>query len=445
MRLSMKRSIVLCLLLLPLWVAAQKTYTVGSVPNTRLESNNIHVSDPDDILDPEYEALINQALCGIREQSDVFVVCLNSIGSADVTRFSVDLFNTWGIGDAKKDNGLLMLLVMDVKKFRFEVGYGVEPVMTDLVCRSITENTVFPYFRKGLYAEGIYAGVGDVVDMFGGAMPNDSTLTDAQRSNLLAVGGQNKVHDDRSFIRIIWEDWFLNGDGQISGYGILYIIISIALVFFLIKDWRKKMKTTMLTQAAVDKVNKGIKEDIGIAGCLGCGFPVLWLLLPLFFLTRPILRRQRKKCVCGHKMRRLSEAEEDTYLNEEQRFEEDLKVRDYDVWLCEDCGRTAIFYYDMGNAKFYQTCPICNCLAAKKIRTETLVRATYDYGGTIQRTYLCKHCKHEFSKRESTPKLTRPTIVVGGGPLGGGGFGGGFSGGSFGGGHSGGGGYTGSW
>ena len=441
----MKKATMIVLLLLPFWLAAQTVYTVQSVPNTRLESNSIHVSDPDDIVDSEYESLINRALCGIKEQADVFVVCLNSIGEANVERFSADLFNTWGIGDSRKDNGLLMLLVLDSHAFRFEVGYGIEEVMTDLVCRGITENTVFPYFRKDLYAEGIYAGVRDVVDLFGGAMPNDSTLTEAQRNNLLAVGGgsgSGYKNDDRGILQIIWEDWFLNKDGQISLYGILYIIISIALAFFLLKDWRKKLKTATPTQAILDRTNKGLKEDIGIAGCLGCGFPVLWLLLPLFWLTKPILRRQQKKCVCGHGMRRLSEAEEDAYLNEEQRFEEDLKVRDYDVWLCEDCGRTTILYYDMGNAKYYQTCPICQCKAAKKIKTETLVRATYDYGGTIQKTYLCKHCKHEFVKRESTPRLTRPTVVVGSG----GSFGGGsFCGGSFGGGHSGGGGYTGRW
>lgn len=441
----MRKGIMICLLLLPLWLAAQTVYTVGSVPNTRLQGNSIHISDPDNILDPEYESLINQALCGIQEQADVFVVCVNSIGEADVVKFSTDLFNNWGIGNSKRNNGLLMLLVTDIHKFRFEVGYGIEEVMTDLVCRNITENTIIPYFRKGFYAEGIYAGVRDVVDMFGGAMPNDSTLTEAQRSNLYSLAGYSdsgSEYDDRGLLRIIWEEWFLNESGTISFFGIIYIIVSIGLIVFLYKDWRKKLKLKNQTQADINKTDKGIKDDISLAGCLGCGFPVLWFLLPLFLLTRPILRRQRKKCVCGNKMHRLSEAEEDTYLNEEQQFEEDLKVRDYDVWLCDKCGRTSIFYYDLHKAKYYEDCPHCKYKAGKKIKTETLVRATYDHGGTIQNTYLCKHCKHEFKKRENTPMLTHSTPVVGGGSFGGGG---GFSGGSFGGGHSGGGGYTGSW
>lgn len=444
----MKKVVLFCLLLLPLWLAAQAFYTVGSVPNTRLQGDDIHISDPDGILNPEYELLINQALCGIQEQADVFVVCLNSIGDADVVDFGNELFATWGIGDAEQNNGLLMLLVMDIRKFRFEVGYGLESVMTDLACRGITENTVIPYFKKGLYAEGIYAGVRDVVAVFGGRMPNDSTLTEAQRNNLSSLIGHEDNYSanggpDASQTN---KDLFAKENGKMGLYLILYILVSIVLVVCLFMRWRKKLKVKNQTQAAVDKTNKSLKDDISLVGCLGCGFPVLWLLLPLFWLTRPLLRRQRKNCVCGHKMHRLSEAEEDKYLNEEQQFEEDLKVRDYDVWLCDACGRTSVFYYDLLNAKHYVECPLCSYQAGKKIKTETLVRATYQHGGTIQKTYLCKHCKHEFKKEERTPKLTQSPPVAGGSSSGRSSFGGGgFSGGSFGGGRSGGGGFTGSW
>lgn len=441
----MKRYMTICLLLLPFWVAAQTVYTVEMVPNTRLESNAIHVSDPDNILDPEYESLINEALCGIQEQADVFVVCLNSIEAASVESFSADLFNTWGIGDAKLNNGLLMLLVTDIHKFRFEVGYGIEEVMTDYVCRDITENTVIPYFKKNLYPEGIYAGVCDVVDVFGGVMPSDSTLTDVQRSNLSSVYSRSEneyEYDDRGVSQIIWEDFLHDGEGHINPLSWIYVLISIGLVVIMVVVWAKLFKKKNSTQEEVDKTNKEIKDSLGVTGCLGCFFPALWLVMPLFLVARPILRRQQKKCVCGHAMHRLSEKEEDAYLNEKQCFEEDIKVRDYDVWLCDKCGRTAIYYYDLGNAKRYEICPHCKYKAGKKIKTETLVSATYDHGGTIQKTYLCKHCKHEFKKRESTPKLTHSSSSS---SSGGGSWGGGHSGGSFGGGHSGGGGYTGSW
>ena len=53
------------------------------MPNTRLESNDIHVSDPDGYLSDSAEMNINTALCAIRDQADVFVVTLTSIGEAE--------------------------------------------------------------------------------------------------------------------------------------------------------------------------------------------------------------------------------------------------------------------------------------------------------------------------------------------------------------------------
>ena len=79
---------------------SQTIWTVSSVPNTRLQSNDIHVSDPDGYLSDSVEMQINTALCAIRDKADVFVVTLNSIGSSDPKHFATALFNEWGIGDA---------------------------------------------------------------------------------------------------------------------------------------------------------------------------------------------------------------------------------------------------------------------------------------------------------------------------------------------------------
>ena len=79
----------------------QKAWTVRTVPNTRLESNDIHVSDPDGFLSDSAEMNINTALCAIRDKADVFVVTLASIGDAEPRPFATELFNYWGIGDAE--------------------------------------------------------------------------------------------------------------------------------------------------------------------------------------------------------------------------------------------------------------------------------------------------------------------------------------------------------
>ena len=150
---------------------AQGTWTVQTVPNTRLQSNDIHVSDPDGYLSDSIEMSINTALCAIRDTADVFVVTLTSIGDADPKHFATELFNYWGIGDAVKDNGVLLLFVEDQHALEFETGYGAEATLTDAKCERIFTRTIVPYFRDGDYEGGLSAGVAQIVTVYGGEIP----------------------------------------------------------------------------------------------------------------------------------------------------------------------------------------------------------------------------------------------------------------------------------
>ncbi|MBO6026994.1 MAG: TPM domain-containing protein [Bacteroidales bacterium] len=166
----MKKIVVLFLLIAQVGFAQNK-WTVGTIPNTRLESNAIHVSDPDGYLSDSAERYINMALDSIRSQADVFVVTLYSIGNADPKSFATALFNYWGIGDAATDNGVLLLFVEDQHALEFETGYGAESVLTDADCFSIFQYTIKPYFIEGDYEGGLCAGVADIVVDYGGAVP----------------------------------------------------------------------------------------------------------------------------------------------------------------------------------------------------------------------------------------------------------------------------------
>ena len=156
---------------LTLSLCAQTVWTVKTVPNTRLESNDIHVSDPDGFLSDSAEMNINTALCAIRDKVDVFVVTLASIGDADPRHFATELFNYWGIGDAETNNGVLMLFVEDQHALKTETGYGAESTLTDAKCERIFTNTILPYFRAGDYEGGLCAGVGEIVGVYGGEIP----------------------------------------------------------------------------------------------------------------------------------------------------------------------------------------------------------------------------------------------------------------------------------
>ena len=169
-------------------LSAQTVWMVETVPNTRLQGNDIHVSDPDGFLSDSAEMRINTALCAIREQADVFVVTLASIGEAEPKRFATTLFNRWGIGDADADNGVLLLFVEDQHALEFETGYGAEETLTDAKCERIFSKTIVPFFKAGDYEGGLCAGVGEIVTVYGGAVPEGlkTTLPDSGSETSLA-------------------------------------------------------------------------------------------------------------------------------------------------------------------------------------------------------------------------------------------------------------------
>ena len=166
--LNMKKLCFILFVLLSVTSFGQEAWTVRSVPNTRLQGNDIHVSDPDGYLSDSVETTINTTLSAIRDRADVFIVTLSSIGEAEPKHFATELFNDWGIGDAETNNGVLLLFVEDQHALEFETGYGAEETLTDAKCERIFTKTIVPYFKAGDYEGGLCAGVADIVTVYGG-------------------------------------------------------------------------------------------------------------------------------------------------------------------------------------------------------------------------------------------------------------------------------------
>ena len=125
------------LLLLFCLVLNAQVYDVKTVPNPI--SNGSFVSNPDNILSLETVNQLNGQLSELKRtnSSEISIVVLNSIGDNDIKSFATELLNYWGIGTKSNDNGLLLLFVLDQRKVTFEVGYGLEGVLPDAICKRI--------------------------------------------------------------------------------------------------------------------------------------------------------------------------------------------------------------------------------------------------------------------------------------------------------------------
>jgi uncharacterized protein len=89
--------------------------------------------------------------------AELAVVTIESLQGEPIEDFTVKLFEQWGIGKKDKSNGLLLLIAVQDRKSKIEVGYGLEPVITDGISGEILRS-LRPYFRANQYGEGLYFG-----------------------------------------------------------------------------------------------------------------------------------------------------------------------------------------------------------------------------------------------------------------------------------------------
>ncbi|CAN0654784.1 TPM domain-containing protein [Nitratireductor aquimarinus] len=123
------------------------------------------VVDDAGILNAETTARLTGKLEAFEQKSSdqIVVATIRSLDGEALEPFANRLFRAWGLGQAGEDNGVLLLVALDDRKMRIEVGYGLEGTLTDLHSKLIIENTMVPAFRAGDYAAGIDGAVDDII------------------------------------------------------------------------------------------------------------------------------------------------------------------------------------------------------------------------------------------------------------------------------------------
>ncbi|MBE0524539.1 MAG: TPM domain-containing protein [Methanosarcinales archaeon] len=116
------------------------------------------VTDNADMIDSSYEAQITALAKQIEEKTtvEIAVVTVESFEGESKEMYAVNLFQQAGIGKTDRDNGLLILVSKQEREYRFEVGYGLEGVITDSMKVNIGDRIIVPNFRNGDYGKGIY-------------------------------------------------------------------------------------------------------------------------------------------------------------------------------------------------------------------------------------------------------------------------------------------------
>ncbi|MDA3938991.1 MAG: TPM domain-containing protein [Spirochaetia bacterium] len=119
-----------------------------------------YVNDYANILSSSEEQQIAQILANMEKTTTAqgALLIIPTLDGDSLESFSIRVAENWQLGQSEKDNGFLILLAMNEKKVRIEVGYGLEGLLTDVKSGYIIREIIIPEFKKGNFANGLYQG-----------------------------------------------------------------------------------------------------------------------------------------------------------------------------------------------------------------------------------------------------------------------------------------------
>ena len=160
------------------------------------------VVDAGDMLSQDQKQILEQKLVAFNDttSNQIAIVTINDLNDAPIEDYAVKLFREWGIGGAKNNNGVLILVSKNDRKFRIEVGYGLEGAITDVQSNDIIANDLRPNFKNGDYYRGL-----------------DEAVNSLEKAAVGEYKERSKSKDDNG------------GGGSILGFIIILIIIFIVI------------------------------------------------------------------------------------------------------------------------------------------------------------------------------------------------------------------------
>jgi uncharacterized protein len=153
---------------LPLFLLA---IAVGQAAEPEFPPLTGRVNDHAGLLSARDQKELDAALARFEAETtdQIVVATLDSLQGLPIEDYGYQLGRQWGIGQAGKDNGALLIVAPEEREVRIEVGYGLEGELTDAQSRTIIETSILPHFRQGDFAAGIKAGVAAMIATLGGS------------------------------------------------------------------------------------------------------------------------------------------------------------------------------------------------------------------------------------------------------------------------------------
>lgn len=424
---SMRAMLLACLLVTPGFARP-----LTEVPSPRPAG---WVSDTVGMLDASTRQRLNQELEQFhrRQKSEFAVVVVDSADGMPSKQYAHELFNRWGVGRAGQNDGVLFVVFERDHRMEVEVGEGCRQLMSDDKTSQILQSVVVPQFKAGHAPQGLTAGVAAIcVALTPVDRIEDSghLLKEDERAQLRRLIQEKESQGLRVFIHLEPslprpESFAHNWLGrQAEPYSTVVLV----------GDGRKRIlaqesggqfkpggaKLTQLKRkepwgqalaAALTPSKAGRHIPVTAPVLVAAPIPapaMTWPRLDPSYLWGGAIaslglgaalmarRHTPRKCPkCKIPMTRMSESQEDKYLDKGQQAEERHGSVDYDVWVCGKCDCTKIQRYAAWTSSL-KVCGRCNYRTSERIQV-VIDHATEHSEGRGRNDVYCRHCGHTVS------------------------------------------------
>ncbi len=131
------------------------------------------VVDSAHMLSPEVQQQLTTELADLEQQTgrQFVVATVPDLEDLPIEDYGYQLGRAWGIGQKGSNDGVLLIVAPNDRKVRVEVGYGLEPVLTDALSSLVIQTKILPNFRAGRMEAGVVAGTEALIQQL--ALPDD--------------------------------------------------------------------------------------------------------------------------------------------------------------------------------------------------------------------------------------------------------------------------------
>ena len=167
-----------------------------SSPAASLPDFTAPVVDSIGRVSAEVETQINSELISFQQSGgpQIAVAVVDTTGNATPENYSIDLARSWGIGDKEKDNGVLLLIALEDRTLRIEVGSGVEGELTDVTAGRIVDTIMLPRLRVNDVDGAVRDGARAVMQVWRGenivlepTVPSNTMTEPTQQQSIFSI------------------------------------------------------------------------------------------------------------------------------------------------------------------------------------------------------------------------------------------------------------------